>query len=113
MKRTKIVVLTHIHGIFHVKIRAVNIPNKIRTIDKIMSSSNHIKQLPQNGIPRNSFSNQIPALVQGLFPICFIRAVTIMGIFRIDLKLKIWRENGLPIKKRGVPKDERKQTDRC
>ena len=47
---------THIHGIFHGKIRAVNIPNKIRTIDKIMSSSNHIKQLPQNGIPRNSCS---------------------------------------------------------
>ena len=28
------------------------------------------------------FSNQIPALVQGLFPICFINAVTIMSIFR-------------------------------
>ena len=59
------------------------------------------------------FSNQIPALVQGLFPICFIKEVTIVGIFRIDLKLKFWRENGLPIKKRGVPKDEKQQTDRC
>ena len=94
------VVLTHIHGIFHGKIRAVNIPNKIRTIDKIMSSSNHITKWHSKEF---MFSNRIPALVQGLFPICFIKAVTIMGIFHIDLKLKIWRENGLPIEKKRCP----------